>query len=113
MSADPRQQFLAECTKAQPKPMLHEIDDGTVIGVVPNREVDIVAIRIALDDHLIAVLVPYVRRPTPALLAVEDVALGGGIGAQIDGILNASNSGSNIWILFSYRPTRQTTALGP
>ena len=72
--ADPWPQLFPDLTKTQALAMLDEINHRAVVLVVPDREIDVVAIAIELDDHLIAA-VPHHRGTTPALALVEGIAL--------------------------------------
>src|ERR1035438_9351825 len=81
--ADPWPQLLADLAQAQALALLHEIDDRAVIPVVPDREIDVVAVTIEFDNHLVTA-VPHDRGPAPAFALVEGIALFRRVLAQVD-----------------------------
>src|ERR1035437_45812 len=81
--ADPWPQLLADLAQAQARALLHESEDRAVIPVVPDREIDVVAVTIELDNHLVAA-VPHDSGPAPAFALVEGIALFRRVLAQVD-----------------------------
>ena len=80
----PGPQLLAHPAELHPFSVLHEIDNGPVIGIVAHREVNPMAILAAGDHHLVPVIVAHHRRVARAGLPVQDIAEGGRILGQID-----------------------------
>src|SRR5947209_7328755 len=81
--AEPLAQFLARLAEAQSLAVMDEINDRAVIRIVAHREVNVMAVSIALDDDLVAAPA-HDRGAAPALALIELIAYRDGILPQID-----------------------------
>src|ERR1019366_3270095 len=81
--ADPWPQLFPDLAQAQALAVLHKINDRAVIPVIPDRKINVVAVAIELDNHLVAT-VPHHSRAAPAFALVEGVALFNRALTQVD-----------------------------
>jgi hypothetical protein len=86
MVSDPRSQLATDARNVDPIAPLHEVDDGSVIAGVADREVDPMAIAISSrdDDLVVGRRVAHDDTVLAALAAVEPVPTGGGVLGQVD-----------------------------
>ena len=87
-SAHPRPERLTSPAKVKTLPVLDEVDDRAVVGIVPDREINPVpAAGIPADDDLVATRAAHSDAVPAALAAVEDIALRRRVFGQVDLLL--------------------------